>query len=355
MSPLPSKQLGHGGPTVPAMGLGLMGMSAYYVDTENTSDEARFEVLDAAYKAGLTLWDSADVYGDSEDLVGKWFARTGKRSEITLMSKFGCIDINNDRKFDSSPEYVHSACQKSLERLGVESIDVYFCQRPDGKTPIEKTVKAMIELKESGKIQHLGMSQCSADTLRRAHTVHPIAAVQIEYNPFFLDSESNGLISAAQELGIAVIPYAPLGRGFGTGAFQSPTDINSNDVRTVSPRFAAKNWPQNVKLVHDLAAYAEKKNVSLPQLILAWEMAQPGTVIPIPGATSTAQLYDDLGALRIEISAEDDAAVRSLISQAPQVGGIYPNIDSKALFQDTPPTVNLGKIEDPEDLWLTCT
>lgn len=169
------------------------------------------------------------------------------------------------------------------------------------------------------------MSQCSADSLRRAHAVHPITAVQIEYSPFFLDSERNGLFDAALELGITLIPYSPLGRGFGTGKFDTADDVTDNDIRSTHPRFTANNWASNSKLVKKLKAYANRKGCTLPQLILAWEMAQGRNIVPIPGATTVSQLHEDLGAFDITIGNAENAEIRQLIEQAPQVGGIYPH------------------------------
>lgn len=169
------------------------------------------------------------------------------------------------------------------------------------------------------------MSQCSADTLRRAHAVHPIAAVQIEYSPFFLDSESNGLFDTAMELGIAFIAYGPLGRGFGTTTFNSPDSIPAGDIRLTHPRFMAQNWDTNVKLVRDLKQHADGKGCTLPQLILAWEMAQPGIVIPIPGATTADQLSDDLNAFSVTIDDAENVKIRKMIEKTAQVGGIYPH------------------------------
>ncbi|PVH71527.1 Aldo/keto reductase [Cadophora sp. DSE1049] len=290
-----TRKLGKDGPEVPALGFGLMGLSAFYGTPD--SDEERFKVLDRAFELGETFWDSADVYADSEELVAKWFARTGKRAEIFVATKFGVTaGEDGSLKMDSSPECVKKACEKSLMRLGVECIDLYYCHRV-GDTPIEETVKAMVELKKDGKIKYLGLSEISSKTLRRACKVHHISAVQIEYSPFALDIEHPdiGLLNTCQELGVAVVAYSPLGRGMLTGAYKSPDDFEPGDFRTYAPRFSAENFPKNLKLIEDLGTIAKMKGCTTGQLTLAWLLAQGNDVFPIPGTKKIKYLEENLG------------------------------------------------------------
>ncbi|KAJ6607704.1 NADP-dependent oxidoreductase domain-containing protein [Mycena sp. CBHHK59/15] len=216
-----------GGADVSALGFGAMGIAGAYGAVEG--DEERFKVLDAAYAAGCTHWDTADIYGDSEELLGKWFKRTGKRDEIYLATKFGIV-MTEERVVNGTPEYARQSVEKSLKRLGVDCVDLYYLHRADSTVSIEHSVAAMAEFVKEGKVKHLGLSEVSASTLRRAHAVHPIAAVQVEYSPFTLDIEDPkiDLLRTCRELGIAVVAYSPLGRGLLSGLYRSP--------RTSTPR-----------------------------------------------------------------------------------------------------------------------
>lgn len=316
-----------------------MGLSAFYGQAE--SDEARFKVLDRALELGETFWDSADMYMDSEDLVGKWFKRTGKRNEIFLATKFANKTLpgpNKSRTVDSTPEYCKEACAKSLSRLGIDCIDLYYCHRVDMKTPIEKTVQAMVELKNEGKIKYLGLSEVSSETLRRACKVHHIDAVQIEYSPFAIDIESPQiqLLKTCRELGVATIAYSPLGRGMLTGAYTSPDDFEDGDFRKYSPRFSPENFPKNLKLVEGLKKIAEKKGVTPGQLTLAWLLAQGEDVIPIPGTKKIKYLEENLGALEVKLSKEEEKEIRDMVEGAEVHGGRYPEQMMAHLFADTP-------------------
>ncbi|TVY85091.1 Aldo-keto reductase yakc [NADP(+)] [Lachnellula suecica] len=342
---LPTRKLGKNGPEVVAMGFGLMGLSAFYGAPE--SDEERFKVLDRAYELGQNNWDSADMYQDSEDLLGKWFKKTGKRNEIFLATKFGNKVVDGERSADSSPEYVKEACAKSLERLGVSQIDLYYCHRVDRKTPIEKTVEAMVELKKyslclyltEGKIKYLGISEITADTLRRACKVHHIDVVQIEYSPFAIDIESPtiNLLKTCRELGVATVAYSPLGRGFVTGVYRSPADFEEGDFRKFAPRFSEENFPKNLKLVDGLVSLAKKKNCTPGQLTLAWLMAQGDDIIPIPGTKKIKYLEENLGALNVKLSDSEEKEIRDLVENAEVHGGRYPEAFAGHLFADTPP------------------
>ncbi|KAF9894844.1 hypothetical protein FE257_004465 [Aspergillus nanangensis] len=331
--------LGKNGPELPHLGLGLMGLSAFY--GEKKPDSERFAFLDAAYQLGETFWDSADVYGDNEDLLGKWFqSNPDKRKDIFLATKFA--NRKNDdgsRRVDSSPEYVHEACQLSLSRLGIETIDLYYCHRLDRKTPIEKTVEAMAQLKTEGKIKYLGLSECSADSLRRAHKVHPITAVQMEYSPFALEIESPQyrLLETARELGVAVVAYSPLGRGFMTGEITSADDIAEGDFRKFAPRFSEENFPKNLALIEVIKTLAGKKNATPAQLTLAWLMAQGQDIFPIPGTTRVSRLQENLGSLSISLTPQEEKEFRSACAAVEIAGSRYPEAFSAALFADTPP------------------
>jgi aryl-alcohol dehydrogenase-like predicted oxidoreductase len=329
--PLPTRKIGKD--EVTAIGFGLMGLSGFYGPIE--SDEDRFKVLDAAVEAGCTNWDTADIYGDSEDLVGKWFKRTGKRNEIFLATKFG----NTASGINGKPEYVRSAVEKSLSRLGVETIDLYYLHRADMTTPIETTVGAMAELVKEGKVRYIGLSEISAETLRRAHAVHPIAAVQVEYSPFCLDIEDEkiGLLKACRELGVAVVAYSPLGRGMLTGTYKSNEDIPADDWRKGIPRFSNENFPNILKLVKDVEELGKNHNATAGQVTLAWLLAQGHDIIPIPGTKKIKYLKENLGAANIELSPEEVKEIRGIADSADATqGDRYPANMMITLFADTP-------------------
>ena len=335
---LATRPLGRNGPQVTALGFGAMGLSIAYGAPQ--SDEERFKILDRAHELGQRFWDSADVYADNEDLLSKWFTRTGFRDDIFLATKFAGI-VNADGSFvvRNDPEYVKEACAKSLKRLGVETIDLYYCHRVDGKTPIEKTVQAMKELKDEGKIRYLGLSEVSSETLRRAHAVHPISAVQIEYSPFSMDIEDPAiaLLQTCRELGVATVAYSPLGRGFVTGQYKSPDDFEDGDFRKYSPRFSADNFPKNLELVDKLAVIAQKKGCTTGQLTLAWLMKQGEDIIPIPGTKKIKYLEENLGALDVKLSDGEDKEIREAVENAEVHGSRYPEMMMASLFGNTPP------------------
>ncbi|KAI1205061.1 Aldo/keto reductase-like protein [Annulohypoxylon truncatum] len=330
MSPvkLLTGQLGKDGPQVPKLGFGLMGLSVGYGKVG--SDEERHKILDRAWELGEIFWDTACTYGDSEDLVGKWFKKHPERKrDIFLATKWalglertpeGAIAIT----VDSSPENCRTSCERSLKRLGLDSIDLFYCHRFDQKTPVEKTVEAMVQLKKEGKIKYLGLSECSSNTLRRAHAIHPISAVQVEYNPWTLDIENEqgtNLLATCRELGVAVVAYSPLGRGFLTGRYKSPDDFEPTDYRRMVPRYSKENFPKNLELVKKFEAFANAKGHTASQVVLAWIMAQGDDFFPIPGTKSTRYLEENLGALNVTVSAEENKQVRELIGNM-QVAGI---------------------------------
>ena len=271
----------------------------------------------------------------------RWFKRSGKRSEIFLASKFanirrpdGTSAVNND------PEYIKQACTKSHKRLGLEAgdaIDLYYCHRIDPDQPIEITVQTMADLKKDGKIKHLGLSECSAETLRRACKVHHISAVQVEYSPFSMDIEQIGLLDTCRELGVAVVAYSPLSRGFLTGTIKSYDDFEPDDRRRMMPRFSKENFPNNMVLVDKITELAKKKNATAGQLTIAWLMAQGDDIIPIPGTSKYKNFDENMGALKIKLSSEENAEIRKAVDGAEVTGGRYPSAMVKNLLVDTVP------------------
>ncbi|KAH7363234.1 NADP-dependent oxidoreductase domain-containing protein [Plectosphaerella cucumerina] len=317
--------LGPDGPQIPAVGFGLMGLSVAYGSV--ASDEERLKVLDRAWEIGCVNWDTSDGYGDSEDLVGKWFKlHPERRKDIFLATKFGFKSIY-PLEIDSSPEYCKQALQKSLDRLGVDSVDLYYMHRANRAVPIEKTVQAMKELKEAGKIKHLGLSEISSKTLRRAHTVCPISAVQIEYNPWDLDIEGPSgthLLDTCKELGVTIFAYSPLGRGILTGRYRSKEDFEEGDFRVNMERYQGDNFKKNLVLVDKFKEVADRKGVTSSQLVLAWLLAQWEKIVVIPGTKSVKYLEENFGAAEVHISPEEEKELRELVKNADIGGGRDP-------------------------------
>ncbi|KAH8689234.1 aldo/keto reductase-like protein [Phaeosphaeriaceae sp. PMI808] len=333
---LSTRKLGTNGPDITALGLGLMGLSVAY--GKPRPDPERLALLSHAYKLGEKNWDTADVYGDNEDILGKWFAANpDKRSDIFLASKFALRYVDGALTIDSSPEYAKQALETSLKRLGLPFVDLYYCHRLDGKTPIEKTVQAMADMKREGKIKYIGLSECSAESLRRACKVAHIDAVQVEYSPFALDAEKVGLFQTCRELGVAFVAYSPLGRGMLSGAYRSRDDFEEGDYRRYSPRFSEENFPKNLALVEKIQDLAKEKGMTASQLTLAWLMAQGEYVIPIPGTTKEARLEENLGALKVKFTPEEVEMIRQTSEVAEVHGDRAPRDSMGALFADTPP------------------
>lgn len=309
---LPTRKIGSA--DVPAIGYGAMGLSAFY--GKLLPDEERFKILDAVYESGCRFWDTSDVYGDSEVLLGKWFKRTGKRNDIFLATKFGYVlDPSAAAKgfpLSGSPEFTLKALDESLRKLGVDHIDLWYQHRPDANTPIEITVRAMAEAVKSGKVKYIGLSECSADTLRRAHAVHPIAAIQMEYNPFTLDIEDPavGVFELAKKLGVTIVVYSPIGRGILTGRYKSPDDFDANDIRRMLPRYSQENFPKILKIVDTLESIGKKHSATAGQVALAWLLAQGDNIIPIPGTTKEKNLKENIGALEVKLSPEEVQEIR---------------------------------------------
>ena len=337
---LPTRKLGKNGPEVTAIGYGLMGLSAFYGKPK--PDEERYAMLDHVFNSGCRNWDSADMYGDSEDLLGRWFKKNpGRREQIFLATKFAnFVDPKTgERRVRNEPEYIHAAVEKSLKRLGVDQIDLYYCHRLQASQPIETTMKEMKKLQDSGKVKYLGLSECSSESLRRACKVAHVDAVQIEYSPFSMDIEDPqiDLLKTCRELGVATVAYSPLGRGFLTGSLRSPDDFEEGDFRSFAPRFSKENFHKNLELVDSLKELADKKGCTTGQLVLAFLMAQGDDIIPIPGTTRVKNFDENMGALKVKISKDDNAAIRKAISSTEVKGGRYPEAFAKALFVDTEP------------------
>ncbi|KAH8898044.1 Aldo/keto reductase [Thozetella sp. PMI_491] len=334
---LTSRPLGKNGPLVPRLGLGLMGTSGHYRMAK--SDEERIAFLDKAYEMGETFWDSADMYGDCEDLLGKWFAANPeKRKDIFLTTKFGIRHGEGAMGVDSSPEYCRAALEKSLKRLGLLYVDLFYIHHLDKVTPIENTIQAMVELKNEGKLKYIGICECSATTLRRAQAVHPITAVQTEYNLFTLEVESPErlLLQTARELSIAFVAYSPLARGILTAAFRAKEDVTQpGDMRSMLPRYTGDNFGKNVAIADKISEMAKAKGATAAQLALAWLLAQGDDVFGIPGTSSAERLAENVGAMDIQVTAEEEAELREIAKGV--AGGRLP--DSFAginLFADTP-------------------
>jgi len=307
------RRLGSEGPEVSAEGLGCMGMSEFY----GSADEAEAEAtIRRALELGVTFLDTADMYGPftNEELVGRVIA--GRRDEVVLATKFGNVRGPNGERLGvrGGPDYVREACEASLRRLGIETIDLYYQHRVDPKVPIEETVGAMAELVEQGKVRHLGLSEAAPKTIRRAHATHPIAALQTEYSLWSREPEDE-ILPTLRELGIGFVPYSPLGRGFLTGRFRSLDDLDEDDFRRNNPRFEGENFERNMELVERVEEIAAEKEVTAGQLALAWVLAQGDDLVPIPGTKRRAYLEENVAATEIELS-EDE--LRRLDEAAPR-------------------------------------
>jgi aryl-alcohol dehydrogenase-like predicted oxidoreductase len=317
-----TRTLGPGGPEVSEIGLGCMGMSAFYGSADER--EARATIAQAL-ELGCNFLDTSDMYGPytNEELLGSAIA--GKRGQVFLASKFGIklVEEGNliDRVIDGGADYVRSACEASLKRLGTDHIDLYYQHRVDPDTPIEETVGAMAELVQAGKVRHIGLSEASAETIRRAHAVHPITAVQSEYSLWTRDVEAE-ILPTLKELGIALVAYSPLGRGFLSGRFSSEEELEEGDYRLHGPRFTGENLKQNLTLAARVRELAAERGVTPGQLAIAWVLSRGEHVVPIPGTKRVTYLEENLAAAEVVLSdAEAEAIARAL---PPAAGERYP-------------------------------
>jgi aryl-alcohol dehydrogenase-like predicted oxidoreductase len=320
--PVKSRNLGSEGLVVSELGLGCMGMSEFYGARDEDESVA---TIHRALELGITFLDTADMYGPftNEKLVGK--AIEGRRDEVVLATKFGNVRGENGERLGISgdPDYVRKACDASLERLGVDHIDLYYQHRVDPETPVEETWGAMKELVDAGKVRYLGISEAAPDTIRKAHAVHPISALQSEYSLFSRDVEDE-ILPTTRDLGIGFVPYSPLGRGFLTGRWRSIEDMPEDDARTARfPRFAKENFARNLELADRVRDVADGKGITPGQLALAWLLAQGDDIVPIPGTKRREYLEDNAGASGVTLTADDLARIEEAMPRGSAAGERY--------------------------------
>ena len=325
---LPQRQIGRSGIASSAMGLGLMSLSGTYGEGNDVESIA---LINEALDRGITMLDSSDMYGfgHNEELLAKAIA--GRRDEVVLATKFGNMGGKGGRIADGRPEYVPEALDASLKRLKVDVIDLWYLHRIDPTVPIEDTVGAMSRAVEQGKVRALGLSEANPQTIRRAHAIHPIAAVQNEYSLLYR-TEAEETLKTLRDLGISFVAYAPLGRGLLTGQLADPASIADNDARKRHPRFQGENLAHNLELVHRLEAFAKDKGCTTGQLVLAWLLAQGDDIIPIPGTKRTARMIENLGALDVKLSASDVAEITAAVPAGAAAGLRYPEGQMKSVY-----------------------
>jgi aryl-alcohol dehydrogenase-like predicted oxidoreductase len=324
------RALGTSGIGVSAIGLGLMSMSGVYGPGD---DEESIRVIHRALELGITLLDSSDMYGwgHNEQLLGR--ALRGRRQGVVLATKFGQVrnTAGGPNTVNGRPEYVRQACDASLQRLGIDVIDLYFQHRVDPAVPIEETVGGMARLVEQGKVRAIGLCEARPETIRRAHAVHPLAALQSEYSLLYR-REAEEVLPTLRELGIAFVAYSPLGRSFLTGAIQTITDIPEGDRRREHPRFQGEHFEKNRALVRAVEAMARERGCTPAQLVLAWLLAQGGDIIPIPGTKRVARLEENVGALSVRLTADDVRRISEMVPADAASGDRYPPAQLKAVY-----------------------
>jgi len=325
---LPNRSLGSSGIATSAIGLGCMSLSGVY---GTSNDEEGIGLIREALDLGITLLDTSDAYGSghNEELVGK--AIKGRRSGVVLATKFGNLGGRGGRIADGRPEYVASACEASLKRLGVDTIDLYYQHRIDPTVPVEDTVGAMARLIEQGKVRALGLSEARPETIRRAHAVHPIAAVQNEFSLLYR-TEAEETLRTTRQLKIGFVAYSPLGRGLMTGIVDDPKGMSDGDTRKRHPRFAAENIAHNLALVRGIGEIARDRHCTLGQLALAWLLAQGDDIIPIPGTKKRERLLENIGALSVNLTEDDLAQISDSIPAGAAAGLRYPENLMKSLY-----------------------
>ena len=325
---IPKRSLGSSGIEVFAIGLGCMSLSGIY---GASGDDDGIALIQEALDQGITLLDTSDMYGfgHNEELVGK--AIRGRRSEVVLATKFGNLGGRGGKIADGRPEYVFSACAASLKRLGVEVIDLYYQHRIDPTVPVEDTVGAMARLVEQGKVRALGLSEARPDTIRRAHAVHSIAAVQNEFSLLYR-AEAEETLQTTRELKIGFVAYSPLGRGLLTGAVGGPEKMAETDARRRHPRFAAENLSRNMALVHRIEEISRRKRCTAGQLALAWLLAQGEDIVPIPGTKRRERLLENIGALSVELTDDDLVQIADAIPVGAAAGLRYPEAQMKSVY-----------------------
>ncbi len=324
-----TRKLGNQGLEVSALGLGCMGMSEFY---GNGDEQEAIATIHHALDLGVNFLDTADMYGPftNEKLVGR--AIKDRRDQVILATKFGNVRSAEGGwlGINGKPEYVRQSCDASLQRLGVDVIDLYYQHRVDITVPIEETVGAMAELVQQGKVRYLGLSEAAPATIRRAQAIHPISALQTEYSLWSRDPEDE-ILPTLRELGIGFVPYSPLGRGFLTGAIASPDDFAPDDFRRISPRFQGENFAKNLELVEQVKAIATEKGITAGQLALAWLLAQGDDIVPIPGTKRCKYLEENIGAATVTLTAEDIHRINAVAPQGIAAGDRYPAQNMSAL------------------------